>query len=117
MAELIDRAAVNAALEKLDALMRHRAETEDEEFLKVGVGITLASCEIDALPTVEAEPVVRCRDCENATMTMNDELKYCKFWQPEGGESLYLPGGGFCSEGKRMDADAPERVEGSGHGV
>lgn len=58
MADLIDRAAANAALEKLDELMRHRAETEDKEFVKVQVGITLARCEIDAIPTVEAEPVV-----------------------------------------------------------
>lgn len=56
-------------------------------------------------------PVVRCRKCENATMTVNGELKYCEFWQPDGGDALYLPGDFFCGEGKRMDADTPERAE------
>lgn len=58
MTDLIDREAVTAALEKLDEIMRHRAETEDKEFFKVQVGITLAQAEIDAIPIVPAEPVV-----------------------------------------------------------
>ena len=53
MAELIDRGAVTKCLEELDALMKRRAETDDPEFVKVQVGITLASCEIDALPTID----------------------------------------------------------------
>ena len=114
MADLIDRAAVNAALEKLDALMRHRAETEDEEFLKVGVGITLASCEIDALPTIEAEPVVRCKNCRNSSRIASDisgRMRHC--WSGRGrnnGDGFSrVNGDGYCDEGERMDADAPER--------
>ena len=54
--DLISRTAALKRLEELDALMRRRAETEDPEFAKVQVGITLASCEIEALPS--AEPAI-----------------------------------------------------------
>jgi len=104
MADLIDRAAANAALEKLDELMRHRAETEDKEFVKVQVGITLARCEIDAIPTVAAAPVVHCRECTKfATIQCpmhEDSDEGCIDWN--NGED-------YCSWGIRMDADAPER--------
>lgn len=42
---------------------------------------------------------VYCKDCKYATMTADDETKYCDFFQPDGGESLYLPVGSFCSNG------------------
>ncbi len=113
MANLIDRAAANAALEKLDELMRHRAETEDKEFVKVQVGITLARCEIDAAPTVEAEPVVHARwkhkdNSRNITRIGDFEEWYeC---------SACFGSAEWMSErcphcGAHMDADAPARAE------
>ena len=42
---------------------------------------------------------VYCKDCKYATMTVDNETKYCDFFQPDGGESLYLPAGSFCSNG------------------
>jgi len=106
MADLIDRAAANAALEKLDELMRHRAETEDKEFVKVQVGITLARCEIDAIPTIDAAPVVHARwypDNIDGYCTACGEAKPCDCYG-SAYESEFCPG---C--GARMDADASER--------
>ena len=115
MSDLIERAAANAALEKLDELMRHRAETEDKEFVKVQVGITLARCEIDAIPTVDAAPVVRCKNCRHSSRIASDisgHMRHC--WSGRGrnnGDGFSrVNGDGYCDEGERMDADAPERA-------
>ena len=106
MSDLIDRAAANAALEKLDELMRHRAETEDKEFVKFQVGITLARCEIDAIPTIDAAPVVHARWILHPEIGPGDADKECSAC----GE-MSLIWSHYChSCGARMDADAPERV-------
>lgn len=106
MVELIDRAAVNAALEKLDALMQHRAETEDEEFIKVQVGITLASCEIDAMPTIDAAPVVHGDWLRTSPATWECSVCGAPYrGTPERPKSKYCHN---C--GALMDADAPERA-------
>ena len=105
MSDLIDRAAANAALEKLDELMRHRAETEDKEFFKVQVGITLARCEIDAIPTVDAVPVVPCKNCRHSSRIANDTdgMRHC--WSGRGrnnGDGFSrVNGDGYCDEGER----------------
>ncbi len=65
---------------------------------------------IDMQPTIGAAPVVRCRDCEKATLTMNDELKYCKFWQPDGGEACIFRAISICGEGARHGRRRPECV-------
>ena len=105
MSDLIDRAAANAALEKLDELMRHRAETEDKEFVKVQVGITLARCEIDAMPTIEAAPVVHARWMQDDTLK---DLYFCSKCLTRDHRK---PKHKFCPDcGARMDADAPERA-------
>lgn len=109
MADLIDRAAANAALEKLDELMRHRAETEDKEFVKVQVGITLARCEIDAIPTVDAAPVVRCKDCIEGDYP-EEECGVMMYLCPMAGKRVRADF--YCADGtRRMDADAPERAD------
>ena len=60
---------------------------------------------IESLPVVDAEMVVRCRDCKYAHMTCSGECKYCDFWQEEGGDSLYLDGDFFCAAGERRDEE------------
>lgn len=123
MAELIDRGAAMKCLEELDALMKHRAETEDKGFLAVQAGITLASCEIEALPTVDAVPVVRCKDCcrWERDGKMRPMMCRCGQWSEnddplKNGNNVYTYADDFCGKGKRMDADAPERGREDLHG-
>ena len=61
-------------------------------------------------PTVDAEPVVRCKDCKYAHMTYDGEVKYCdRISMPDDegdyGYALYLPGDWFCADGERRDDD------------
>jgi hypothetical protein len=53
-------------------------------------GITLQSV-IDKMPTIDAVPVVRCKDCENWV-----ENEHCLAWAYE-----YSDANGFCYLGKR----------------
>ena len=57
--------------------------------------------QIDNAPTIDAVPVVRCKDCKFAHMTYGGECKYCDAWESE--ESLYLDGDFFCAFGERKD--------------
>ena len=55
-----------------------------------------------AQPTIEAVPVVRCRDCRNRYTTkcaMNYECSECG-WQWD-----WTTDDGFCSSGQRKEAD------------
>lgn len=116
MDDLISRAAVMKCLEELDALMHRRAETEDKEFVKVQVGITLASCEIEALPTVDAEPVVHAY-WKLSPLPGRPLRAVCSWCGAEGLFSYNMHDAVmyYCHKcGRRMDADAPERGEGSG---
>lgn len=64
-------------------------------------GVLFVTEKIDAAPTIDATPVVRCRDC--------------KEWEPHGrpcgtrnlNGGLWLPGD-FCSEGERRNNDAAD---------
>lgn len=57
-------------------------------------------------PTIDAVPVVRCRECKHAVMTYGGECKYCDFWQEDGGEALYLDGDFYCAAGERKEDKA-----------
>ena len=55
----------------------------------------------------EYAPIIRCKYCKHAVMTVRGEVKYCKLWQGSedgsyGGDPLYLEGDFFCAyaEGK-----------------
>lgn len=65
--------------------------------------------EIEQKPkrTQEYAPIIRCKDCKYAVMTVRGEVKYCKLWQGSedgsyGSDPLYLEGDFFCAyaEGK-----------------
>ena len=53
--------------------------------------------EIDKAPTIDAVPVVRCRECDNHSEV--DGLHYCKFWR------MYCPNDSefFCKAGQRKE--------------
>jgi hypothetical protein len=96
MAELIDRAAYVGVLEK-------RASELADEGLHVMAG-AVSGCVVFALqaPTVDAAPVVRCRECRYMVGAFtNNKIECAKGYKYMGLDS-------FCSCGARMDA--PERV-------
>ena len=59
---------------------------------------------VKSAQTIDAVPVVRCKDCKFAHMTYGGECKYCDAWESE--ESLYLDGDFFCAFGERKDEEA-----------
>lgn len=52
-------------------------------------------------PTVDAVPVIRCKDCKYARMTYDGECKYCDIWFPD--EAVYIDGDSFCSSAERKE--------------
>ena len=54
---------------------------------------------IDEAPTIDAVPVVRCRECDNHSEV--DGQHYCKFWR------MYCPDDSefFCKAGQRKEGD------------
>ena len=58
----------------------------------------------DKMPTIEAEPVIHCRDCMHRVYTEDGESYdldiVCDYWETDG---LYADD--FCSAGQRRTAD------------
>ena len=84
MADLIDRKA---------AIRLLRGECVAKYPLTFSQGLFAAADEIAKLPAVDAEPVVRCKDCEFYEL----HALACKFPSMNG----YIVPNGFCSHGKR----------------
>jgi hypothetical protein len=77
----------------------------------------LTFAEVLALPegaTMDAVPVVRCRDCRHSSKIANSTKGELHCWSLRGrnnGDGFSrVKRDGFCDEGARMDADAPERA-------
>ena len=58
-----------------------------------------AMCLIDDATTVDAVPVVRCRDCKQ--MIPQSHTRYCTVWHGTNG----MGDDGFCNYGERNDGD------------
>ena len=67
---------------------------------------------------MDAVPVVRCRDCRHSSKIANSTKGEWHCWSLRGrnnGDGFRrVNWDGYCDEGERMDADAPERAEGGG---
>ena len=72
-----------------------------------GDGVTGAVMQrmFDSLPTIDAVPVVRCRECDNHSEV--DGQHYCKFWR------MYCPDDSefFCKAGQRKEDNLDEAIE------
>lgn len=77
------------------ALIRSGICTDTEADISYIVGL------IKDIPSADAVPVVRCKECKFAHMTYGGECKYCDVWESE--DSLYLDGDFFCAFGERKD--------------
>lgn len=61
-------------------------------------------CLMAKQPTVDAVPVVRCKDCKHSTMTADKQLaKYCDMYIDEYGNKAecYFDSDFFCANGER----------------
>ena len=56
---------------------------------------------IDEEPSIDAVPVIRCKDCKYARMTYDGECKYCDVWFPD--EAEYLDGDYYCASAERRE--------------
>ena len=77
-------------------------------------GVEKRQEQVDAAPTIDAAPVVRCKNCRHSSRIASDisgRMRHC--WSGRGrnnGDGFSrVNGDGYCDEGERMDADAPER--------
>ena len=63
-------------------------------------------CLVGDAPTVDAVPVVRCKDCKYAHMTYDGECKYCQLDIDRGyTDAAYRDGDWFCADGERREED------------
>ena len=63
----------------------------------------------NATPTIDAVPVVRCKDCKHATMTADGKMcKYCAMDTDDFGDQrdVYHDADWFCADGERRTDDA-----------
>ena len=81
------------------ALMLETNLTDKEKFEKC-ISVDDLITFIGQLPTIDAVPVMRCKDCIFAHLTYDGECKYCDAWSGE--EPLYLDGDFYCSFGEKV---------------
>lgn len=53
-------------------------------------------------PSIDAVPVIRCKDCKYAYITNDGECKYCDIWFPV--EAKYLDGDYYCASAERRES-------------
>ena len=100
MARLIDADAVMNRLNDATGGLEEEFPT-DEQVKPFMCGVRLATCFIGTAPTIDAEPVVRCKDCKCWTEWDNGTGSCSRFaldW-------LGTDADDFCSMGERKDND------------
>lgn len=98
MSELIDR---QAAIEELmNMIEQHKNETPFHGALLHWTGIKAMLLK---QPTIEAEPVVKCKECK----WWDDYYRECGSpnWYPDQDGSVIQPAGMFCGWGERKTDD------------
>lgn len=83
----------------------------DEQENAEGLSISSCICQLDDAPTIDAEPVVRCKDCEHfknygKTSLLSDGKNIKAGWcyrRIRYDEEYRMPPDGFCSYGKRRN--------------
>jgi hypothetical protein len=82
------------------------AEVFEELFYaQINRGLDASVAVDDALqdaPTIDAVPVVRCKNCQYAFQNNGHDKEGCPIMD----RRVWMNGNSFCSEGKRMDGEA-----------
>ena len=59
---------------------------------------------INKAPTIDAMPVVRCKECKHwYEYSCNEEYGSCHFWQANDNENTETESDDFCSYGQRKE--------------
>lgn len=92
MAELIDR---NEILK----VLTHRVKGNEENHIILGTNNTLSLVEewVRSIQTVDAVPVVRCKDCKYWFKNNGHDKSNCPIVDPH----IWIDDDGFCSYGER----------------
>lgn len=75
------------------------------EYDETGEGITYLAVPVEAIekaPTIEAEPIVRCKDCKYSKKFGITENRYCEF---HGAYEYPVSDDDYCSNGEKMDLE------------
>ena len=104
MGDLISRSALIKRIKKFEEEVHQISEcyVSEDEILEV---LDYVEILIDEQPTVEAEPVVHCKDCKHWGMGVageTDHVKCCEYGE-------YMVGAnGYCVYGAKMDGGCKE---------
>lgn len=105
---LIDAVALAREIEKIKWNLQMLDDTRSSD--KVWNGVRMAEKKVESAPTIDAVPVVRCKDCkhwdEHSQYGYDSENgvygNYCMLWTPD--DDFYAvetPEDGFCYNGER----------------
>lgn len=77
----------------------------DADALKIPSEETVAKMAVALAPTIDAVPVVRCKDCRFSHMTYGGECKSCDMWKDDDDftMTLYLDGDFYCAFAERRE--------------
>lgn len=88
-----------------DALLTVPNVSKVTEFDEAGEGITYLAVPVEAIekaPTIEAEPVVHCKDCKYSKKFYITGNRYCDF---HGAYEYPVSDDDYCSNGAKMDLE------------
>ena len=92
---VIDDAGLN------DTISRQTAIDEFYQYPNINWTTLDVMEKIDKVPSIDAVPVIRCKDCKHAHMTYDGDCKYCDVWFPD--EAEYLDGDYYCASAERKE--------------
>lgn len=88
----------------IDAQKRAGTDELITNAVKITTRTVMKCAALDAVDGVV--PVVRCKDCKHAHMTVDGLCKYCDALIECGvDEAVYLSGDFFCADGEKKDGD------------
>ena len=71
-------------------------------------GLREAANYIENAPTLDAVPVIRCRECKHKSQGISDKMRtWCSMWQ-----CWILQGDGYCHMAAKMDAGQEDENNG-----
>ena len=68
--------------------------------------LKIAIRNVENAPTVDAVPVVRCKDCKHCDVNSFPGYIYCDAWGMDLNKDEYPPETFFCADGERVKTDA-----------